>query len=341
MNAPSTTWRETPTIDEAARHKADTARLVALQQERSKIDGQGRALHRKQVIALRATLRVLEGLPAHARHGLFAMPGAHDTWVRLSNGGSHLKADREPDIRGFALRVGGVQGPSALGGSTDEQDFLLINHSAFAFADSRPFVGLVEAAPGGLPALLGWALRSFGPLGMWKPLAHMAQVQRKPFSGYASETFFSGAPLACGPYAVRVRLLPPPGQQAAASQTTTWAEDLAARLKGGPLVWRLQLQFFVDEALTPIENAAVDWPESVSPYVTVADLVVEPQDLSSPATSPVAQAVEASAFDPWHALAAHRPLGEVMRARKVAYFASAQARGAAEPAAAAMGKSAA
>jgi integrase/recombinase XerC len=41
----------------------------------------------------------------------------------------------------------------------------------------------------------------------------------------------------------------------------------------------------------------------------------------------VAQAVEASVFDPWHALAAHRPLGEVMRARRVAYFASAQARG--------------
>ena len=61
------------------------------------------------------------------------------------------------DLR-IAMRVGGVQGPSALGGSTDHQDFTLINHSAFAFADSRPFAGLVEAASGGAPALLAWAL---------------------------------------------------------------------------------------------------------------------------------------------------------------------------------------
>lgn len=328
MSTPGTTWRETPSADEAARHQADARRLVALQQARSKIDGNGRALHRKQLIALRATLRVLEGLPAHARHGLFAQPGAFDTWVRLSNGGPHVKPDRAPDIRGFALRVNGLQGPAALGGDTDHQDFTLINHSAFAFADSRPFVDLVEAAPGGLPALLGWALRHFGPLGMFKQIAHMAGVQRKPFGGYASEAFHSAAPLACGPYAVRVRLLPPAGQSAAATSRASWGEDLAARLQAGPLVWRLQLQFFVDEARTPIENASVDWPESVAPYVTVADLVVEPQDTTGAAAADFARTIETSVFDPWQALLAHRPLGEVMRARKVTYFESQKARGA-------------
>jgi len=34
-------------------------------------------------------------------------------------------------------------------------------------------------------------------------------------------------------------------------------------------------------------------------------------------------------FDPWQALMAHRPLGEVMRARKAVYFASQKERGAA------------
>jgi hypothetical protein len=32
--------------------------------------------------------------------------------------------------------------------------------------------------------------------------------------------------------------------------------------------------------------------------------------------------IEAAAFDPWAALMEHRPLGEVMRARKVVYFQS-------------------
>ena len=37
---------------------------------------------------------------------------------------------------------------------------------------------------------------------------------------------------------------------------------------------------------------------------------------------------EAQTFDPWNALAVHRPLGHIMRARKAAYFASQKARGA-------------
>lgn len=323
---PSTAWREQIAPDEAERHAADARRLVAVQRQQSRRHGDGRALHRKPVVALRGTLRVLEGLPAAARHGLFAQPGPHMAWIRLSNGGPGVQADRKPDIRGFALRVFGVKGPSALDGQTDHQDFTLINHSAFAFADSRPFVGLVEAASAGSPAaLLAWAWRSFGPIGMLVQIKRLAAVQAIRFSGYATEAFHSAAPIACGPYAVRVRLLPPASQRPAAG-VSTWADDLATRLAQGPLVWRLQLQFFVDEVHTPIENAAVDWPESVAPYVDVADLVVEPQDLADAA---FAARVEASTFDPWQALAAHRPLGEVMRARKVAYFESQRARGAA------------
>jgi hypothetical protein len=40
----------------------------------------------------------------------------------------------------------------------------------------------------------------------------------------------------------------------------------------------------------------------------------------------LAAAIEAAAFDPWSALMDHRPLGEVMRARKVVYFQSQQGR---------------
>ena len=42
----------------------------------------------------------------------------------------------------------------------------------------------------------------------------------------------------------------------------------------------------------------------------------------------LAQDIEATVIDPWQALAAHRPLGDVQRARKVVYFASQQGRGA-------------
>ena len=61
----------------------------------------------------------------------------------------------------------------------------------------------------------------------------------------------------------------------------------------------------------------------------MARLTLPQQDSHSPAAQAFAQQAESAVFDPWQALAAHRPLGDVMRARKAVYFVSQQGRGAA------------
>lgn len=134
-------------------------------------------------------------------------------------------------------------------------------------------------------------------------------------------------PMACGPYAVRVRLVPSASNGAATpGAQADWGADFSARLRQQSLQWELQLQPFVSEATTPIEDASVNWP---SPYVTVATLTLPSQDTASAAGMALAEKVEGAVFDPWQAMAAHRPLGDVQRARKVVYFASQKARGAA------------
>jgi len=325
---PSTEWREQPAPDEAERFARYARDFAEMQQRKSAKYGNGRALHRKQLLALSAELEVLADLPEAARHGLFAAPGRHAAWIRLSNGGTDRAPDAQPDIRGFAIKVFGVAGPSALGtGEAACQDFLLINHSAFAFPKSEPFVGLVMAASRGGSALLKHVFGSYGLVGGTRLMARFARIMGQRFSGFATERFFSAAPLACGPYAARLRLLPPGGDPAA-NAARDWAADMQRRLAGAPLDYQLQLQFFVNEAATPIEDASVDWSEGVSPYVTVARLHVPCQDFAAPAALTLAQQVEAATFDPWSALEAHRPLGDVMRARKVVYFASEKSRGA-------------
>lgn len=67
----------------------------------------------------------------------------------------------------------------------------------------------------------------------------------------------------------------------------------------------------------PVENAAVEWPESESPYRAVARLVFPPQDAYSSGREVFVD--EALSFCPAHSLAAHRPLGSIMRARMRAY----------------------
>jgi len=118
-----------------------------------------------------------------------------------------------------------------------------------------------------------------------------------------------------------MRMLPASADVKANAQES-WSSDFLAHLSKGDLHFEVQLQFFVDEARTPIEDATNEWPEEVAPFVTVAVLTVPTQDTESAEGSKLAADIEAAAFDPWNALMEHRPLGEVMRARKVVYFQS-------------------
>jgi len=325
---PSTDWKEQVAPDEAERFEGYAREFAAMQQRKSAKFNNGRALHRKQLLALKAELEVFPDLPEAARNGLFALPGKHEAWVRLSNGGTDRAADAKPDIRGFAIKVFGVQGPSAMDdGDATSQDFLLINHSAFGFPKSDEFVGLAIAAGKGGGGLLKYLFGRYGLVGAVKLMARFAGTLSKPFNGFALETFFSAAPIACGAYAARVRLVPD-NQSSQAADKKDWAQDLKRHLAKGALRFDFQLQFFVNEASTPIEDASVDWPESVAPYVTVARLSIPQQEFSDAAARQFDAQVEAAIFDPWPGLMAHRPLGDVMRARKVVYFASEKARGA-------------
>ena len=325
---PSTAWRERSAPGEAEHHAAHARTFAEIQARKSAKYGPGRALHRKQLAAAQGTLEVLDSLPAFARHGLFAMPHDYEVWVRLSNGGFDRAPDRVPDIRGFSLRVLGVQGDSALGnGPARSQDFTLINQEAFAFHGSDEFVAFAEAASHGNGALLKFLLRRYGPLGGVRQLARMVRIAGRPFSGFATEPLFSTLPMACGPYAVKVRLMPDPGNGPPAHGAKhDLAADFAARLRERPLHWDLQVQYFTDEKHTPIEDASVPWP---TPYTTVARLMLPQQDLAAADGRALAEQAEAGVFDPWQALAEHRPLGEVQRARKIVYFQSQRGRGAA------------
>ncbi len=324
---PSTQWREEVRADEAQRFATYGQQFAALQARKSRKFGVGRALHRKQLTSAEGVLQVLDDLPAFARHGLFARPGTFGVWVRLSNGGMDRAPDRVPDIRGFALRVLGVQGESALGnGPAVSQDFALINQEVFGFPSSAEFVDFVMAASNGMGSLLPFLVRRYGVLRGTVRLLKLLKTMGKPFGGFATEMVYSAAPIACGPYAVRVRLVPAPANgPATPGARLDWGADFSARLRERSLHWELQLQPFVDADRTPIEDASVNWS---SPYTTVARLTLPRQDAASVHGQALSVQIEAAVFDPWQALAAHRPLGDVQRARKGVYFESQKGRGA-------------
>jgi hypothetical protein len=331
----STSWREVQPDDEQARFEGYAALLVERQRTAGKSGTLARALHAKAHVGVEASFTVLADVPERARHGLFAQPGAHRAWVRWSNGAPRRQADRTPDARGIAIKVAGVTGRKIIPGLEDAttQDFLAIRTPALPFRDADEFMAFVRAAD--KPALLPFKL--IGALGLSRGfgiLRTLIASTKQRDASMATIPFYSGAAIACGPHAVRFAIIP--SDRAAEPETIAgppdadhFTKDLVARLRAGALDYDFCLQFFVDETKTPIEDHSVTWLEADAPLVRVARLSIPEQDPEGEQGKRIGAQVEGFSFDPWHALVEHRPLGNVMRARNVAYRESTKARGAA------------
>ncbi len=83
------------------------------------------------------------------------------------------------------------------------------------------------------------------------------------------------------------------------------------------------------ETWVRLSNGGMDKASDHKPDIRGFSLRVLGVSGDSAAGKVLGEQVESSIFDPWQALAAYRPLGDVMRARKAGYFVSQQARGAA------------
>jgi hypothetical protein len=331
---PATDWKETIGADEEQRFERLAEALRELQRARAHGGKPARALHAKAHAGLEAEVRVLPDLPEHARQGLFASPETYRAYVRFSNGSGARQSDGPLDVRGVAVKVVGVPGKKILPGLEDAltQDVLLIHAPATPFETPEEFVGFVVATRSQAMALPRLALR-FGPVAAVRLLRRVVRRFGPGAASIPTQTYYGPAAVKFGPYAVRFSLMPiaPPTKlpQRPASPNF-FGEDLADQLRQGPIEYALRVQFFVDEARTPIEDATVPWREEDAPVLTVARLVIPQQDMASPRGGRVAAFVEALSFDPWHALEAHRPLGAVMRARSAAYRISTKERGAAK-----------
>jgi len=321
---PSKDWKETIPPDEAERFERYATILSDLQRARG---GKMRALHAKQHAGLRATFEVLGDVPEHARVALFAEPKSYDAYVRFSNGSGAVASDDKPDVRALAIKILRVPGKKLIPGMEDEttQDFLAINTPSLAFRTVDEFVAFAQASTS--PALL--PVRLFGRLGFGAfGLISRLLASTKKVTSLATETYFSVAPVRFGELAARLSLAP--AQTDAPEKTAVLADELATRLRRGPLAWEMRAQLFVDEERTPIEDTSRPWSESDAPPVPIARLTVPSQDPTSAEGMELFDRVEALAFDPWHALVELRPLGAAMRARSPAYRESQKTRGAAK-----------
>lgn len=153
-----------------------------------------------------------------------------------------------------------------------------------------------------------------------------------PMTHILGETFYTQVPFLHGPYMAKMSLAPLSPELMALADMPLDLTDKPNGLReavvdffrenGGE--WEMRVQLCTDLETMPIEDASVRWPEEQSPCVAVARITVPPQVAWSDARSTAVD--DGLAFNPWHGLAAHRPLGSIMRARKAVYETSARFR---------------
>lgn len=320
---------ENDAIDGIVEAMTHESRIVA-DRERHAV----RASHAKSTGLLVGTLTIAAGLPLELAQGLFATPGTYDVAVRLAQGPGETLSDRVSTHRGMAIKVFGVRGEKLAGHADDTQDFVLASGPTFPSGTAQGFLRdakqLESATPlsEGLKSAVSATARTLN-----KVLKAVGTESAKadffghPFSHPLSEPYYSQAPLRYGDFVAKVAAFPssPELLALADAEIGTQADPEGFRtavvsfMRQHEAVFELRAQLWTDAERQPIEDASVEWSEQDSPFRTVATLRLAPQEAHSVARAKYFDDV--MTFRPAHSLAAHRPLGSVMRARLKVYAA--------------------
>jgi hypothetical protein len=300
-----------------------------------------RGVHAKSHGILRGELHVAANLPAVLAQGLFARCRAYPVVLRLSTVPGDILDDAVSTPRGLALKIIGVEGSRLPSSENDvTQDFVLVNGPAFGTPTAKAFaknLKLVAATTDKAPqlkkvlsAVLRGAEKVSEALGHESPT--LLSLGGHPETHPLGDTYYSQAPLLYGDYMVKVALVPVSPQLVALTKAPVDLKGKPNGLRDALLKffgtqgadWELRVQLCTDLKAMPIEDASKVWPEELSPYVTVGRVRVDPQTAWSEERS--AAVDDGMSFSPWHGLAAHRPLGSIMRVRKVVYETAARFR---------------
>ena len=299
-----------------------------------------RSVHAKAHGILQGTLTVTPGLSPELAQGMFARPGEHRVYMRLSTNAGDILPDAISLPRGLALKVLDVEGERLPGAEGRTQNFVMVNGPVFQAKTTAKFLGNLKLLAGttdkleGTKTVMSSVLRGVSnaleTVGIGSP--KLQSLGGAPNVDPLGETYYSVTPFRYGDYVAKFALVPVSpdltsrsGKEidgsAGPDAIRQTLQDEMQTIDG---MWELRVQLCRDLDKQPIEDPTVEWKEEDSPFQAVATIHAGPQDSWS--AEQVQKVNEEMRFSPWIGLAAHRPLGNINRARKESYEHSADYR---------------
>ncbi|MCJ2045385.1 catalase family protein [Methylobacterium sp. J-078] len=299
-----------------------------------------RSVHAKSHGILEGVLTVDANLPPELAQGLFARAGEHPIYMRLSTNAGDILPDAVSLPRGLALKVLDVEGERLPGAEGTTQNFIMVNGTVFQAPSADKFLGSLKLLAGttdraeGLKVAASTVLRGVNKAlqAVGVESTTIAALGGAPNVDPLGETFYSVTPFRYGDYIAKFSVAPvAPALTAltgreidASGRPDAIRETVRAEMRGIEGVWEFRVQLCRDLARQPVEDPTVEWDEAEAPFQRVGLITVRPQDSWDAAR---VQAVdEEMRFSVWTGLAAHRPLGNINRARNAPYKHSAEFR---------------
>jgi len=253
--------------------------------------------------------------------------------VRFAQGPGEKLGDRVSTHRGMAIKVFGVEGARLPGHDAPTQDFVLASGTTFPAGTAAGFlrqakkIGLTVPMPEGAKSAAASIARTINTVlnavaGSPSPTL---DFYGHPFSHPLDECYFSQCPVRFGDYVAKIGAFPVAAEQRALDD---WRLDPHQDEDGfrhaaidyfaeNDALFELRAQVWTNADTQPIEDSSVDWPTQDSEYRTIATIRLPRQ--AAYGAERVRYFDEVMTFRPAHSLAAHRPLGGVMRARMQVY----------------------
>lgn len=320
-NAPVTT-EEIIRSDEAAQIDRSVENFLNVV-EKNKTDYVARGAHSKGHACVKAYFNIDSNIDSELQHGVFSLPGKqYKSWIRFSNGASSLgKHDANKDARGMAIKLINIfeNGLSKKAGEPDTQEFLMHDAPVFFAENMEDYNRFVESED-----KLLYFFSSYNPF-QWKlrELKHgLATLKEAPESPLHNR-YFSNTAYKLGPHNIKFSAQSCSTPEINKEQDKTDADFLRKTMRQEltktEACFNFKVQLQKPDKYMPIEDPSIQWKESDSPFITVAKIIIPIQKFD---TEEDRLFCENLSFSPWHALHAHRPIGELNRIRKKVYQAS-------------------
>ena len=268
---------------------------------------------------VRATVTIRDDLPEHMRRGLFAtvrsFPATYASRAGTQSSGRH----RRCRLYQYGRQGDGRAGTKLMADEQHTQDLITVCTPTFvtpntrenaklqlwSFRDMPVFYFLNPLDSHVLDFLMQalWTETQYNPLGhrFWSCVPYLlGQGQAMLYSFYPKSEVITAIP------GVPFGRVPP----------NYLRDNMIATLARQDVEFDLLVQVQTDPHRMPIENAAVRWPEKLSPFVAAATIHIPKQDIDTPAHVELGKHLS---LNPWHCMPEHRPLGNQSRARRRMY----------------------